>query len=83
MAASFQSISSTFLPSYSPAKVSVKFTVSCCSFASSPVTVVNGNADTPLVPRSEIRLGLPSKGRMAADTLDLLKVILCYCFGVL
>lgn len=78
MAAAFQSISSlsfyssTFLPSYS-ARISVKFTVSCCSFASSPVTVVNGNADNPLVPRNEVRLGLPSKGRMATDTLDLLK----------
>ncbi|KAK3028245.1 hypothetical protein RJ639_037579 [Escallonia herrerae] len=40
--------------------VPVKLRVSCCS---------------PAYPaeRSEMRLGLPSKGRMAADTLDLLK----------
>ncbi|OIT02411.1 PREDICTED: ATP phosphoribosyltransferase 2, chloroplastic-like [Nicotiana attenuata] len=53
-------------------KVSVKFTVSCCS-AASPVTVVNGNVEKRSSDRNEIRLGLPSKGRMATDTLDLLK----------
>ncbi|KAI7754055.1 hypothetical protein M8C21_009570, partial [Ambrosia artemisiifolia] len=38
------------------------------------VTVVNGNnVDRLLTERNEIRLGLPSKGRMASDTLDLLK----------
>ncbi|KAK9069615.1 hypothetical protein SSX86_011519 [Deinandra increscens subsp. villosa] len=56
----------------SPTKFSVKFTVSCSSVAS-PVTVVNGNADNKSTERSKTRLGLPSKGRMAADTLDLLK----------
>lgn len=59
----------------SPAKISVKFTISCCSFAPSPVTVVNGNVEKRLPDRNEIRLGLPSKGRMASDTLDLLRVI--------
>lgn len=54
--------------------VSVKFTVSCCSVAS-PVTVVNGNVDKKPYERNEVRLGLPSKGRMATDTLDLLKVM--------
>ena len=54
-------------------RVSIKFTVSCCSM-SSPVTVVNGNVDVKSTERNEIRLGLPSKGRMASDTLDLLKV---------
>lgn len=63
--------------SYSPSvttcrKVSVKFTVSCCS-AASPVTIVNGNVEKKSSDRNEIRLGLPSKGRMATDTLDLLK----------
>lgn len=41
--------------------------------SSSPLNVVNGNADPRVPERSEIRLGLPSKGRMASDTLDLLK----------
>ncbi|KAK6915946.1 ATP phosphoribosyltransferase, catalytic domain [Dillenia turbinata] len=49
-------------------------TVYCSSAADSAVTIVNGNADKrSVVERDEIRLGLPSKGRMAADTLDLLK----------
>ncbi|XP_059648203.1 ATP phosphoribosyltransferase 2, chloroplastic-like isoform X2 [Cornus florida] len=52
--------------------ISVKFSVSCCSLAS-PVTVVNVNVDKKVPERNEIRLGLPSKGRMATDTLDLLK----------
>ncbi|XP_011087698.1 ATP phosphoribosyltransferase 2, chloroplastic-like [Sesamum indicum] len=52
--------------------VSVKFSVSCCS-AASPVTLVNGNVDKKPLERNEVRLGLPSKGRMATDTLDLLK----------
>ncbi|KAL2511838.1 ATP phosphoribosyltransferase 2 [Abeliophyllum distichum] len=65
---------SPFLPSSIPASnnVSVKFAVSCCSLAS-PVTVVNGNVETMPSERNEVRLGLPSKGRMATDTLDLLK----------
>ncbi|XP_052206170.1 ATP phosphoribosyltransferase 1, chloroplastic isoform X3 [Diospyros lotus] len=50
----------------------VTFTVSCCSLAS-PATSVNGNVDQKVPERNEIRLGLPSKGRMASDTLDLLK----------
>ncbi|KAL0384602.1 UNVERIFIED_CONTAM: ATP phosphoribosyltransferase 2, chloroplastic [Sesamum radiatum] len=65
----------TLPPSISPSAsncVSVKFSVSCCS-AASPVTVVNGNVDKKPLERNEVRLGLPSKGRMATDTLDLLK----------
>jgi ATP phosphoribosyltransferase len=54
-----------------PTRVSVKFTVFCCSLAPS-VTVVNGNVDIKPSERTEIRLGLPSKGRMASDTLELL-----------
>ncbi|KAJ8529774.1 hypothetical protein K7X08_036609 [Anisodus acutangulus] len=54
-------------------KVSVKFTVSCCSAATSLFTVVNGNVEKRPNDRNEVRLGLPSKGRMASDTLDLLK----------
>ncbi|KAL3814512.1 hypothetical protein ACJIZ3_015780 [Penstemon smallii] len=52
--------------------LSVKFTVSCRSVAS-PVTVLNENVDNQASQRNEVRLGLPSKGRMATDTLDLLK----------
>ncbi|PWA96888.1 ATP phosphoribosyltransferase 2, chloroplastic [Artemisia annua] len=53
----------------------VKFTVIKCCSLTSPVTVVNGNLEMTSSDknRNEIRLGLPSKGRMAADTLDLLK----------
>ncbi|KAL6513182.1 ATP phosphoribosyltransferase 2, chloroplastic [Orobanche gracilis] len=51
---------------------SVKFTVSRC-LVRSPATVVNVAADKEHSDRSEVRLGLPSKGRMATDTLDLLK----------
>lgn len=54
------------------APVSVRFTVLRCSLAS-PVTVVNGRPDEIASDRNKIRLGLPSKGRMATDTLDLLK----------
>ncbi|KAL1549652.1 ATP phosphoribosyltransferase 2, chloroplastic [Salvia divinorum] len=52
--------------------VAVKFSVSCCSLAS-PAALVNGYVDNKCNDRSEVRLGLPSKGRMATDTLDLLK----------
>ncbi|KAL6328825.1 hypothetical protein AAG906_003842 [Vitis piasezkii] len=58
-------------PSFS-AQISVKSTVFCC-LSPSPVTVVNGNTERRSSERNEIRLGLPSKGRMATDTLDLLK----------
>lgn len=44
----------------------------CCA-TQSEVAVVNGRAEGRISERNEIRLGLPSKGRMAADTLDLLK----------
>ncbi|KAL1546073.1 ATP phosphoribosyltransferase 2, chloroplastic [Salvia divinorum] len=58
--------------SSSPNPVALKFTVSCCSLAS-PAAVVNGNLEKKSHDRNEVRLGLPSKGRMATDTLDLLK----------
>ncbi|KAM7280733.1 hypothetical protein ACFE04_007867 [Oxalis oulophora] len=45
--------------------------VFCSSTPPSPLVTVNGNSR--VVDRKEVRLGLPSKGRMAADTLDLLK----------
>ncbi|XP_044489382.1 ATP phosphoribosyltransferase 2, chloroplastic-like isoform X2 [Mangifera indica] len=47
-------------------------TITCC-VSQSQVSVVNGKIDSRISERNEIRLGLPSKGRMAADTLDLLK----------
>ncbi|GJT14806.1 ATP phosphoribosyltransferase 2, chloroplastic-like protein [Tanacetum coccineum] len=50
--------------SFSLTNFPVKFTVKCQSVASPS----DGKSE-----RSEIRLGLPSKGRMAADTLDLFK----------
>ncbi|CAL5379853.1 unnamed protein product [Camellia sinensis] len=75
----FQQCPSTSLSTFSSLshsssslRVSAKFTVSCC-ILESPVTVVNGNIDQRVPDRDEIRLGLPSKGRMASDTLDLLK----------
>ncbi|KAI3448342.1 hypothetical protein Pfo_005007 [Paulownia fortunei] len=66
------SISHFSTSSSSTNPVSVKFTVSCCSVAS-PATLVNVNVDKKTSERNEVRLGLPSKGRMATDTLDLLK----------
>ncbi|GFQ01625.1 ATP phosphoribosyltransferase 2 chloroplastic [Phtheirospermum japonicum] len=67
------SISHSQTPSFcSSNRVSMKFSVFCCS-AASPVTVVNGNVDKKPYERNEVRLGLPSKGRMASDTLGLLK----------
>ncbi|KAI4353955.1 hypothetical protein L6164_002871 [Bauhinia variegata] len=52
--------------------VSVKSPVWCCytSQTQSQVAVLNGGA---VFQREEIRLGLPSKGRMSSDTLELLK----------
>ncbi|OVA05567.1 ATP phosphoribosyltransferase HisG [Macleaya cordata] len=85
MAASFQALfqpyylsSSSTIPSSSyiaspSSYISLKPRIVCCS-SPSPVTLVNGNIDrTTSTERKEIRLGLPSKGRMAAETLDLLK----------
>ncbi|KAK6121341.1 hypothetical protein DH2020_044913 [Rehmannia glutinosa] len=67
------SISHFSTPSSSTNPVPVKFTVSCCLVAS-PAAVVNVNVDKKPSERNEVRLGLPSKGRMATDTLDLLKI---------
>lgn len=74
---SFPSSTSPNHSSSSPpsSRLFVKVKVYACSqtSSSSPLNVVNGNADPRVPERSEIRLGLPSKGRMASDTLDLLK----------
>ncbi|KAL7157342.1 hypothetical protein ABFS83_02G071800 [Erythranthe nasuta] len=69
-----QSPSVSVSPFSTPAsnRVSVKFSVSCFSVAS-PVTLLNETVDKRPSERAEVRLGLPSKGRMATDTLDLLK----------
>ncbi|KAB2635107.1 ATP phosphoribosyltransferase 2 [Pyrus ussuriensis x Pyrus communis] len=60
---------SPFFPThYVP--ISRSFHISCSvSLQTAAAEVVNGRVSE----RNEIRLGLPSKGRMAADTLDLLK----------
>ncbi|KAE8009018.1 hypothetical protein FH972_005476 [Carpinus fangiana] len=61
------------LPVFSSSYISVKRTI-WCRVSQSQVAVVNGPVDDArLLERNEIRIGLPSKGRMAADTLDLLK----------
>lgn len=59
-------------PSSSNSRICIKFIVKCCS-SSNNVSVINANTEQRVSERSEIRLGLPSKGRMASDTLDLLK----------
>ncbi|KAB2036139.1 hypothetical protein ES319_D04G203200v1 [Gossypium barbadense] len=53
--------------------VSKRSFIYCCSSSQSRTTVVNGKFDGKIFERDEIRFGLPSKGRMAGDTLDLLK----------
>jgi len=51
----------------------LRMVTSCVSNAQK--SVLNGATDSvSVVGREQIRLGLPSKGRMAADSLDLLKV---------
>jgi ATP phosphoribosyltransferase len=63
------------LPAFTSHRIQLKRTVWLCSASQSHVAVVNVPVLDGKVPeRSEIRLGLPSKGRMASDTLDLLKV---------
>ncbi|GAV86507.1 HisG domain-containing protein/HisG_C domain-containing protein [Cephalotus follicularis] len=47
-----------------------KTTIICCATAATVNGTIGGGAVSE---RSEIRLGLPSKGRMATDTLDLLR----------
>ncbi|XP_057977948.1 ATP phosphoribosyltransferase 2, chloroplastic-like isoform X2 [Malania oleifera] len=59
-------------PPYMYAHISVKSAFYCRS-SPSPVTVLDGSTERRAAERNEIRFGLPSKGRMASDTLDLLK----------
>ncbi|XP_068323564.1 ATP phosphoribosyltransferase 1, chloroplastic-like [Pyrus communis] len=62
-------LKSPFFPTrYVPVSPSFHITCSVSQLQSAP-EAVNGRVSE----RNEIRLGLPSKGRMAADTLDLLK----------
>ncbi|KAK4788153.1 hypothetical protein SAY86_019472 [Trapa natans] len=92
------SLSTSFLPRYSPEQMSTAFALSspslaipfhslpptilsvrprgilnCVSTPQGPAAVANGRIDSKINERSKIRLGLPSKGRMADDTLGLLR----------
>ncbi|KAK3184828.1 hypothetical protein Dsin_032114 [Dipteronia sinensis] len=78
----FQQCPSPSLSLFSPSSSNFSVTttnpaaVTCCVSQSQfqpQVSVVNGNVHSRVSERTEIRLGLPSKGRMASDTLDLLK----------
>ncbi|GLT97019.1 hypothetical protein SLE2022_146060 [Rubroshorea leprosula] len=74
----FQWSLSPFTPSLAISHAQFRVLVSesaviCCRSSQSETAVVNGNVDGRVVERNEIRLGLPSKGHMAEDTLDLLK----------
>ncbi|KAJ7946585.1 ATP phosphoribosyltransferase [Quillaja saponaria] len=64
-------------PCPSTMAVHIKSPSWCCyasqSVSQSQVAVVNGKTGSRVLDRSEIRFGLPSKGRMSADTLELLK----------
>ncbi|XP_022151792.1 ATP phosphoribosyltransferase 2, chloroplastic [Momordica charantia] len=53
-------------------RVCSKPTLTCSAFKSQ-IETLNGTTDGRVSERTEIRFGLPSKGRMAADTLELLK----------
>ncbi|KAG2705414.1 hypothetical protein I3760_05G052300 [Carya illinoinensis] len=60
-------------PIFSSSRISVRRTIWCCA-SQFQVAVVNGPVDDGRASeRNVIRVGLPSKGRMASDTLDLLK----------
>lgn len=83
------SLPSNSISVLSSSRFSLKFRVyACCQTQTSPtpsplptsIGFVNGNADLNSIQRSEIRFGLPSKGRMASDTLQLLKVSILLCF---
>ncbi|KAE8708510.1 ATP phosphoribosyltransferase 2 [Hibiscus syriacus] len=75
----FQQCATAFTPAFlvsspHPFHVSVsKRSFISCSYSQSQTAVVDDTIDSKIAERDEIRFGLPSKGRMAADTLDLLK----------
>lgn len=77
--ANFQQCSTSLIPFISitspssHSRVCLKPTV-ISSALQSQVETLNGTTDGRFSERTEIRFGLPSKGRMASDTLDLLKV---------
>ncbi|KAJ0952461.1 putative ATP phosphoribosyltransferase [Helianthus annuus] len=48
------------------------FTIACRCI-SSLMNAVSGNVDVKVTERNAMRLGLPSKGRLASDTFDFLK----------
>lgn len=62
--------------------VSPKFSFSCRLSSSSSATTLTTSVDDALErsasDRNAIRLGLPSKGRLGSETLDLLKVLLFF-----
>ncbi|PIA25541.1 hypothetical protein AQUCO_11100010v1 [Aquilegia coerulea] len=62
----FTSLSIFSIPTL-PSYISVKPTFTCFSSSSSSLS------SSSITDRAEIRLGLPSKGRMASETLELLK----------
>ncbi|KAK8613782.1 hypothetical protein V6N13_101538 [Hibiscus sabdariffa] len=66
------SVSVSRPPSSSSVLVSRRSFTYCCS-SQFERAVVNGKSDGTIAERDEIRIGLLSKGRMAADTLNLLK----------
>lgn len=76
--ANFQQCSTSLIPFISitspssHSRVCLKPTV-ISSALQSQVETLNGTTDGRFSERTEIRFGLPSKGRMASDTLDLLK----------
>ncbi|KAL1809556.1 hypothetical protein ACET3Z_026546 [Daucus carota] len=69
---SFPQLRSSPFNSPPPPSFPTRFAVFRCSIAS-PAAVVNVSSEDIATKRNNIRLGLPSKGRMATDTLELLK----------
>ncbi|KAF5183025.1 Atp phosphoribosyltransferase protein [Thalictrum thalictroides] len=56
-----------------PSYISAKPTITCLSFSSSSFSISSSLSSSSITDRAEIRIGLPSKGRMASETLELLK----------
>ena len=70
----FIAISSPSYSSSSYSRLCSKPPTLICSAVQSQVETLTGTTHGRISDRTEIRFGLPSKGRMATDTLDLLKV---------
>ncbi|XP_023538893.1 ATP phosphoribosyltransferase 1, chloroplastic-like isoform X1 [Cucurbita pepo subsp. pepo] len=69
----FIAISSPSYSSSSYSRLCSKPPTLICSAVQSQVETLTGTTHGRISDRTEIRFGLPSKGRMATDTLDLLK----------